>query len=393
MKMSELKRISTSRAFYIVIAAVAFLYIPLALNYTWPLFFPGAPRLQDGLNTLINGSAYAVGEGSVEAVRHGDYSQHRTVMAVHTTLGAIALGLAMFQFSARLRARYPAVHRWVGRAYLAFMSVSMLTAIIFLVAAPYVGHFIGRAFDLQLWALALGTLGSAWYALYAIRNRDMTTHRAWMTYSIALMMTAPLLRVLWIGIQPIVPQHDLLTNLGASAIVLGVMAPYGAAAAFVMTQPCRPNSSVPSCSAAVYALIAGLALLGSIGYTTLAWALPEYIPRSLTAYHVVPLWIAMAISLAGAWRARSRGNTVREQRWRWLAWGVAAAPVAACVTVVVSAPVYSASDAVIAGGMVGAPGPITIAFALMVHSAARRIPGATARRTGAPAALAASVSE
>ncbi|MBH9879409.1 DUF2306 domain-containing protein, partial [Clostridioides difficile] len=93
----------------------------------------------------------------------------------------------------------PAVHRWVGRAYLAFMSVSMLTAIIFLVAAPYVGHFIGRAFDLQLWALALGTLGSAWYALYAIRNRDMTTHRAWMTYSIALMMTAPLLRVLWIG--------------------------------------------------------------------------------------------------------------------------------------------------------------------------------------------------
>lgn len=376
--MSELKRVSITRVCYAAAAAVAFLYLPLAMNYTWPLFFPGTPRLQDGLNTLINGSAYAVGEGSVEAVRHSDYSEHRAVMAVHTTLGATALGLAMFQFSGRMRSRHPAVHRWMGRAYLALMTVSMLTAIIFLAAAPYVGHFIGRAFDLQLWALALGTLGSAWFALYAIRNRDVITHRAWMTYSVALMMTAPLLRVLWIGIQPIVPQHDLLTNLGASAIVLGVMAPFGAAAAFVMVQPAG-RAPVRRYSVASYVLSAGLALSGSIGYAALALRLPEYIPRSLAAYHLVPLWIALAISIAGAWRARARGQGVREQRWRWLMWGLAIAPIAACATVVVSAPVYSASDAVIAGGMVGAPGPITVAFALIVHNAARRISGPTAR--------------
>lgn len=389
--MTELKQLSTSRVFYIATVAVALLYVPLAVNYTWPLFSPRVPRLQDWINTLINGRAYAVGDGSVEAVRHSDYSQHRTVMAVHTTLGAIALGLAMFQLSGRLRTRYPAVHRWMGRAYLALMTVSMLTAMIFLVAAPYVHHFIGRAFDLQLWALALGTLGSAWYALYAIRNRDVVTHRAWMTYSVALMMTAPLLRVLWIGIQPIIPQHELLTNLGASAIVLGVAAPFGAAAAFVLTQRGWVNSTALSPSPVVYAWMLGPAALGSVGYTVLALRLPEEIPRSLVAYHLVPLWIAVAISLAGAWRARSHGDATREQRWRWLLCGVAAAPVAACVTAAVGAPVYTASDAVIAGGMVGAPGPITIAFAVIVYTAARRAPkpeaasGNSVSTVGAPA--------
>ncbi|BAX95838.1 hypothetical protein MSTE_00497 [Mycobacteroides stephanolepidis] len=377
--MPETKELSISRVFYVATAAVAILYIPLAVNYTWPLFFPGAPRLQDGLNTLINGHAYAVGEGSVEAVRHVDYAQHRTVMAVHTTLGAIALGLAMFQFSTGLRSRYPAAHRWMGRAYLALMSVSMLTAIIFLVAAPYVGHFIGRAFDLQLWALALGTLGSSWFALYAIRNRDVITHRAWMGYGIALMMTAPLLRVLWIGLQPIVPQHDLLTNLGASAIVLGVAAPFGAAAAFVLTQPVRARVCVPSSASSTYAWIVGVAVLGSAGYAALASRLPDSIPRSLAAYHVVPVWIAIVITLTGVWHARVRDDGAREQRWRWLLCGVASAPVAACLTVLVSAPVYTAPDAVIAGGMVGAPGPIAVAFALIVYVAARRVSRPTAQ--------------
>ncbi len=50
-----------SRVLFYVIAAVAFLYLPLAINYMWPVFSPGTPRLQDGINELLNGRAYAVG--------------------------------------------------------------------------------------------------------------------------------------------------------------------------------------------------------------------------------------------------------------------------------------------------------------------------------------------
>ena len=198
--MDNDKRVTLSRGLFLFTAVVGALYLPLALNYTWPLFGTGVPRWQDDVNTAINGRGYALGDGSVDAVRHQAYAEHRVVLLVHTTLGALALTLAMFQFSARIRERWPAVHRWNGRSYLALMTVSMLTALIFLYVTPPARHFIGPAFETQLRGLAVGTLASAWYALYAIRKRDMVSHRAWMTYSIAFMLTAPLLRFIWIGI-------------------------------------------------------------------------------------------------------------------------------------------------------------------------------------------------
>ena len=104
-----------SRRFFLLTVAIAVIYVPLALNYAWPLFAPGMSRWQDSVNTLINGRDYAVGDGSVESVRHGAYSEHRVVLMVHTTLAGLALALGLFQFSPRLRARQPSVHRWTGR--------------------------------------------------------------------------------------------------------------------------------------------------------------------------------------------------------------------------------------------------------------------------------------
>ncbi len=367
-----------SRVLFYVIAAVAFLYLPLAINYMWPVFSPGTPRLQDGINELLNGRAYAVGADSVEDVRHADYARHRVVMGIHTTLGALALGAAMFQFSTRLRTRRPAIHRWTGRAYLALMTVSMLCAIAFLAMTMPVHHFIGRAFDLQLWGLAIGTLGSGWLGFVAILRRDVVSHRAWMGYSIALMMTAPLLRVLWIGVQPVIPQHDLLTNLGVASILLGVLAPFGAAVAFMLTNRGRGGGADTATTVAGYRMWLAVAIFGSVIYTVLFSRLPGSVPDAVLAYHLVPVWLAAAIAVAGIRNARVAGDAVREQRWRWLLAGVALAPVAASVTALLAAPVYTATDAVLAGGMDGAPLPITVAFALVVWQARVR------RRTPAP---------
>ena len=365
------KGIAVSRRFFVLTVAIAAFYVPLALNYTWPLFAPGLSRWQDAVNSAINGDGYALGDGSVESVRHGAYAEHRVVLMVHTTLAGLALTLGLFQFSSRLRTRWPAVHRWIGRGYLALMSVSMLTALVFLYFTPPAQHFIGPAFETQLRALAIGTLGSGWYAVYAIRRRDVITHQAWMTYGIALMMTAPLLRVIWIGIQPLIPQHDLLTNIGVGSIVLGVAAPGSAVFAFMLAQHPKVDAVAASTPRRVYFFALALAIAGSVTYAALVLRLPAAIPHSLALFHLVPAWISIAIAASGVFRARAAGDVARERQWRWLLWGFAAAPTAASLYAQIVPPAFTAADAVLAGGMDGPVIPITVAFALVVHAAAR----------------------
>jgi uncharacterized membrane protein len=369
--MDNRKRIALSRGLFLVTAVVTALYLPLALNYSWSLFDIGASRWQDGVNTAVNGPGYALGSGSVDSVRHAAYAEHRVVLLVHTTLGALALTLAMFQFSARLRERRPAVHRRVGRTYLALMSVSMLTALIFLYATPPAEHFVGPAFETQLRALAVGTLASAWYAVYAIRNRDVVSHRAWMIYSVAFMLTAPLLRFIWIGIQPLVPQHDLLTNIGVGSLILGVVAPGGAAVAFMFAQRPAPDQVPRPTPMWGYGAALAVAVLGSLFYTRLTLQLPAPIPHSLVAFHLVPAWTTIALAALGVALSRKRRNTARERQWRWLLWGFAVAPVSAGLFALIVPPAFTAADAIIAGGMDGAGIPITICFAVVVRAAAR----------------------
>lgn len=369
--MDDHKGITVSRRFFLLTVAIAVIYVPLALNYTWPLFDPGMSRWQDSVNTLINGRTYAVGDGSVESVRHGAYAEHRVVLVVHTTLAGLALALGLFQFSSRLRISRPTIHRWTGRAYLALMSVSMLTALVFLYLTPAAQHFIGPAFETQLRALAIGTLGSAWYAVYAIRRRDVITHQAWMIYGIALMMTAPLLRLIWIGIQPLIPQHDLLTNIGVGSIILGVAAPASAAFAFMLTQRSAPDATVASGVRRVYFFALALAVAGSLAYAILVLRLPAPIPHALALFHLVPAWIVIALAARGVVRARTVGDTVRERQWRRLLWGFAAAPTAASLYAQIVPPAFTVADAVLAGGMDGPVIPITAGFAMVVHAAAR----------------------
>ena len=371
IQMDGHKGIAVSRRFFVLTVAIAAFYVPLALNYTWPLFAPGMSRWQDAVNTALNGHRYAVGDGSVESVRHGAYAAHRVVLMVHTTLAGLALALGLFQFSSRLRTRRPTVHRWIGRGYLALMSVSMLTALVFLYLTPPAQHFIGPAFETQLRALAIGTLGSAWYAVYAIRRRDVISHQAWMTYGIALMMTAPLLRVIWIGIQPLIPQHDLLTNIGVGSIVLGVVAPGSAVFAFMLTHRPKADASVGAVPTWTYGAAVALAVVGSLAYAGLVVRLPAPIPHSLALFHLVPAWITIALAARGIVRARAAGDAARERQWRWLLWGFAAAPTAASLYAQIVPPVFTTADAVLAGGMDGPVIPITISFALVVHAAAR----------------------
>lgn len=112
-----------------------------------------------------------------EWTRIADY---RYVLLLHGLGGLVALIVGAAQFSERLRTRRPALHRLLGKTYLAACAVGSPAAFymqirnstpIFLPAA--LAHSI-------LWMLASAM------AYWSIRRRKIMAHRAWMMRSYAM---------------------------------------------------------------------------------------------------------------------------------------------------------------------------------------------------------------
>lgn len=110
---------------------------------------------------------------------------------LHVFGAAVALVLGPFQFSGTLRGRHPRLHRWMGRAYLAFGVLAGGVAGLCLAGFAYGGAVSQAGFGL----LALAWLGSGALAFGAIRRRDMTGHRRWMVRNFALTFAAVTLRL------------------------------------------------------------------------------------------------------------------------------------------------------------------------------------------------------
>lgn len=373
---------TTARLVLVAAGVVVLLYLPLALSYMWFAFHSGAPRLQDALNAAVNGASYSRGEWSVPAVRERLYEDHRLLMTTHTTLAAIALMLAFVQLVPRLQGRR-VLHRWVGRCYLALMTVSMTAALAFLALAPTAPYPGQRAFDLQLWVLAASTLATGWLGFLAARRGDLTGHRAAMGLTFSFMMTAPLLRLLWILLGPVFPDHVMLTNLQVGSVLLAVVAPGAGGLAFVTSQTERLAADRPGHRAARRGTLRKdgtvtdlLLTLVAVAGLMLVWMTYDVVtggtgPAAYPAFHIVPVVLYVVVGMVGAARARNCEDLVGERRWRLLLAGAAAAPWAALVVAAVAAVVYGPFEGYLAGLMVGPGGPILVSVGCMVRHARR----------------------
>jgi len=137
--------------------------------------------------------------------------------------GCTALVIGPFQFLSGLRARRPAFHRLLGRAYLLCVLISGLGTLFLASVSP--NSFIAQT--------GFGMLGTLWLisgfsAYRAIRQGQMQLHRPWMTRNYALTFGAVCLR-LWLLIGNIVvaphisqtfavPQETLSTDTQVNAI-------------------------------------------------------------------------------------------------------------------------------------------------------------------------------
>lgn len=356
------------------VLAVAVLYAPIALSSMWFAFDPDAPRIQEQLDRMVGGTAYATGPGSVHAARTDDYAEHRLLMLTHTSGGGIALLIACAQWTARRRLSR-GLHRLLGRVYFAVMTVSMGAAIAFLVVSPDVEGTGQVAFRCQLWVLAVSTLGSAAAALAHARRGDPVGHHRWMCLHFAFMMTAPALRLCWSVLGPLLPTYDMLTNLKASAVALAVIAPASAVVAVALSEPPSLRGDAPR-RARLWTVLAVLGCCAVLAVT------PDEVERTAGYpwFHVAPVLAATALALAARGAAR-RGGRATLSAWDDLLLATSLAPWVAVAVGRIASFSVGPVEGYLAGLMVGPGMPLVIALAA-AHAPLAGSAGARASHPG-----------
>ena len=114
------------------------------------------------------------------------YAPAAWFLPVHAVFGILALGLAAFQFSNRLRARYLRMHRILGYAYVTSVFISAPFAVVVALKIPKPVSVIA-ANCMQ----SLGWIVCTAIALYCVRSGNIAQHRRWMirSYPFAMVFT------------------------------------------------------------------------------------------------------------------------------------------------------------------------------------------------------------
>lgn len=293
-----------ARIAWVLVAAWVVLYAPMAFEYMSRFLFHG-PALWDHVYSGVVGDRQALGPGSIHEVQSPRYQQNLAVMVMHTTVSATAILLAVFQLSARSRRRI-AIHRWLGRVQVVCVIVGMLAAMAFLVSVRPSGTFDGAAFNIQLFALALGTLLGTLLGWAAIRRRQMATHRILMTYAFALLCTAPFLRMGYLVFGVVWPHSTQEVSNLAGAGIEAFLAPTAAVLAARYVAP--PRSAVHPVRHLTPAMVKASWVAGIGGAVLLGWL---YAAHFTGVDRVTVCWAVTAL-LVLATSARAAGTASSE---------------------------------------------------------------------------------
>ena len=110
--------------------------------------------------------------------------------ATHFGVGALVLCLGPFQFVPGIRSRWPSLHRWSGRVYVAGCLTSGVAGFV-LASNTNAGPVAQTGFSL----LAISWIIATSLAFLKARARDYTAHKRWMIRSYALTLAAVTLRI------------------------------------------------------------------------------------------------------------------------------------------------------------------------------------------------------
>lgn len=121
-------------------------------------------------------------------------------MGAHLITGTALLLLGPVQLFGSLRCRWPAVHRWIGRVYVASAVSAGLGGLIFVLLKGTIG---GMWMSIGFGLSGALTILSALLTFYYARVRKFELHRAWGIRLFALVIGSWLYRIeygLWLGL-------------------------------------------------------------------------------------------------------------------------------------------------------------------------------------------------
>lgn len=121
---------------------------------------------------------------------------------IHTVLAIPTLLLAPLQFSTTIRRRWPALHRWTGRIYLASALAAAVVAVI-----------LGAGFEDEGQRVPLVLLSSVWFffsacALATALRRDFVAHRLFILRSLNCALA-----FVWIRLLGLIPGETMFPFL------------------------------------------------------------------------------------------------------------------------------------------------------------------------------------
>ncbi len=113
-------------------------------------------------------------------------------IALHFAAGGIVLALGSIQFIGSLRARYPSVHRWLGRVYVLAAFSTGVGGLIFIAVKGTVG---GTMMSIGFGLYGVLTVLASVMAYVHARSRRLDLHRAWAMRLFALAIGSWLYRM------------------------------------------------------------------------------------------------------------------------------------------------------------------------------------------------------
>ncbi|MGB3485343.1 MAG: DUF2306 domain-containing protein [Mycobacterium sp.] len=113
-------------------------------------------------------------------------------IGLHFVTGAVVMLLGCIQLVPMIRARWPVVHRWVGRLYVATAGLTAVGGLGFIVLQRTIG---GIMMDIGFGVYGLLMILSAVQAIRYARARDFDRHRAWAVRLFALVIASWLYRM------------------------------------------------------------------------------------------------------------------------------------------------------------------------------------------------------
>jgi hypothetical protein len=325
MKMSAK---SVGLAAWMAVGLACLIYAPMAIEYMAQYFTPRAPELYLRSISAVISLNPASQVGSLVHHQVSTYVASRWIMLVHTVAAGLALFLGMLQFSARVRRNWPVVHRLSGRLMLVIVGASMILALAFLLRTGSAATTSGPPFFNILMIFAICVLAAGVLGFVAIKKRQIRLHQAFMTYMFAMLLTAPIIRVIVITLLVAVSDESFNADFMIGAALAGPLAVFGAAVAVRRfgNRIVEPGSSIFDHPA----IARGSRVAGAIGIVAviLVWAkLVGRVDLPIGAACVTTVGLLFACA---ALRRRSRavGDRHAAKDWEILESAIVATPVA-----------------------------------------------------------------